>query len=267
MEAITRCPACRTSFLVTEAQLRIADGSVRCGACRYVFQAEDHFLSPPETAEPGSEMFEQSSTEDSFREGGSSVAGMASEVPAETAEPTDFDFDFNADPDHLLQDQRRFFPVLSPKRLPGILLLLLTLGIQWVYLNLATLSQDVRYREHILTVCRIAGCQVPDYDNPDLLHTRELIIRTHPEEPLALTVDVLLRNRGSFRQAFPGLRLDFMDARGNLVASRVFQADEYLGGEMRGLRYIPALTEVRLSLEIVDPGGNALGYQMEVVRI
>ena len=80
-------------------------------------------------------------------------------------------------------------------------------------------------------------------------------------------VDVLLRNSGDYRQQFPGLRLEFMDVRGNIVARRVFKASEYLGGELRGLRYIPALTEVRLSLEIADPGESALGYQMEVVRI
>ena len=44
--AITRCPQCRTRFRVTEEQLRIADGSVRCGACLHIFQAEDHFVSP-----------------------------------------------------------------------------------------------------------------------------------------------------------------------------------------------------------------------------
>ena len=45
-QAITRCPECKTSFRVTEDQLLIADGSVRCGACLHLFQAEDYFVSP-----------------------------------------------------------------------------------------------------------------------------------------------------------------------------------------------------------------------------
>ncbi|MFT7221987.1 MAG: putative Zn finger-like uncharacterized protein, partial [Candidatus Azotimanducaceae bacterium] len=45
-DAITQCPACQASFRVTPGQLDVADGSVRCGACLNIFQAEDHFLSP-----------------------------------------------------------------------------------------------------------------------------------------------------------------------------------------------------------------------------
>ena len=197
---------------------------------------------------------------------------VTAEAPREIAPPPVFHFDPDAGPDHLPGGSRGFpprsaFRMSSLKWLPGILLLLCTLAVQWAYLNLAVFSQDERYRDHILTVCRIAGCRVPDYHHPALLETRDLMIRTHPEAPQALTADVLLRNGGAFRQKFPGLRLDFTDVRGNLVASRVFQPDEYLSGEMQGSRYLLAHTEVRLSLEMVDPGVNALGYQMQVVGI
>ena len=80
-----------------------------------------------------------------------------------------------------------------------------------------------------------------------------------------MVLDALLRNSGEYRQFFPGLRLRFFDLEGNIVASRVFKVKEYLGGEMRGLKFIPANTEVRFSLEIVDPGARALGYQMDVI--
>ncbi len=371
IEAITRCPQCQTSFRVTEAQLRIAEGSVRCGACLFVFQAEDYLLSPllditerlaieqdywgdfedyilqvgakPESEpepepEPEPELDEELETEpatehepeltsdsssepddvmsfyleyiethptpvsspasdpapspapveedlsaevdgesgfaDDHKEPSALLGSVERDLPEVDGESpsiddhkTDFDFDFEHDPEHLFQDRRRFFPFASLKWLPGIALLIGLLGLQWVYLNLASYAQDDRYRDRIMTVCRVAGCSVPDYDNLDVLKTRELVIRSHPETSEALVVDVLLRNSGDFRQQFPGLRLEFMDVRGNIVASRVFKASEYLGGELRGLRYIPALTEVRLSLEIADPGESALGYQMEVVRI
>ena len=78
---------------------------------------------------------------------------------------------------------------------------------------------------------------------------------------------MLLRNSSEFRQLFPGLRLRFYDIRGQVVASRVFPVKEYLGGELRGLRHIPGETEVRLSLEIIDPGTQAVGYEMDVFPI
>ncbi|HEY6599027.1 MAG TPA: DUF3426 domain-containing protein [Pseudomonadales bacterium] len=39
---ITQCPTCRTRFRVSEAQLEVAAGRVRCGACLSVFTGLDH---------------------------------------------------------------------------------------------------------------------------------------------------------------------------------------------------------------------------------
>ena len=39
------CPHCQTIFKLTEQQLQIADGMVRCGMCQEVFNALDHGLS------------------------------------------------------------------------------------------------------------------------------------------------------------------------------------------------------------------------------
>ena len=409
IEAITQCPECQTSFRVTEAQLRIAEGSVRCGACLHVFQAEDYLLSPlldmterlaieqdywldfedymaqvapvlepavheggeepsaapaaheekepsaldsdvmsfwleyidshatpiaaptaPAESPSGDEHEEPSAAPAAVEELGlnerdlsvvdgeslftdghkepsaapaaveelglgdrdlsvvdgeslftdghkepSALPGLVDrdlqavdgESPFVDGHEKAFDLEFEPDPELLFQDRRRFFPFASLKWVPGILFMLLLLGAQWAFMNLQTFAQNEAYREQILAFCRVTGCSVPDYDKLEFLETRELIIRSHPEAPSALMVDVLLRNSGDFRQVFPGLRLDFMEVRGNVVASRVFRSADYLGGEMRGLRYIPALTEVRLSLEIVDPGEKALGYQMEVVRL
>ena len=41
---ITRCPKCSTQFRVTENQLAVASGRVRCGACLTVFQGIDHLV-------------------------------------------------------------------------------------------------------------------------------------------------------------------------------------------------------------------------------
>lgn len=40
---ITKCPKCDTTFRVSPAQLKVAKGAVRCGACLHVFRASDHF--------------------------------------------------------------------------------------------------------------------------------------------------------------------------------------------------------------------------------
>ncbi|MBX2808950.1 MAG: DUF3426 domain-containing protein [Cellvibrionaceae bacterium] len=54
-DIITRCPQCQTAFRVTENQLIIAKGAVRCGSCLSVFKAADHQVAakpanPPKRA-------------------------------------------------------------------------------------------------------------------------------------------------------------------------------------------------------------------------
>ena len=54
-DSITRCPHCETTFRVTEAQLRVASGMVRCGTCLRVFSAVEEMLG--QAIEPADEAF------------------------------------------------------------------------------------------------------------------------------------------------------------------------------------------------------------------
>ncbi len=357
------------TFKVTETQLLVADGSVRCGACLHVFKAEHFFVSPlldkteriaieadywsdfdeyvlsavvfsepeppayfdeipvddhTELASAVSEMageegelmefyldylathpgvspnvaseivspsgtragtgaeseederlvdaaYEEYLTEEHLTHSESGEVSRDLEVESESEEASfvvpDFELPLDDEHEFLLQDKRRLFTLGSLKWLPGITLMIAIAMGQFAFFQMGVYAQVSEYRPTYVLVCRYLGCDVPEYENHDELRTRELVIRSHPREPEALLVDVLLRNSGPFRQAFPGLRLQFYDVRGEVVASRVFRASEYLGGEMRGLKLMPAETEVRLSLELVDPGNDALGYEMDVVRL
>jgi len=359
-EAITQCPDCQMTFKVTEAQIFIADGSVRCGACLHTFKAEQYFVSPlldkterlaiaaeywsnfgdyvlsavtfsePEPPTyfdeiPGDDQAEITAAESEVEADGRElmefyldylvthpgilldlqpdvVSSSVIEVGADEDEDEDqyfadlhyeeyltysesgevssaqesgedsvvvpaFELPLHDDHEFLLQDRRRFFTARSLKWLPGITLMIAVAIGQVAFFKMSVYAQMTEYRPTYVLVCRYLGCEVPEYENHDELKTRELVVRSHPEEPEALLVDVLLLNSGPFRQTFPGLRLQFYDVHGEVVASRVFRASEYLGGEMRGLKLMPAETVARLSLEVIDPGTDALGYQMEVVPL
>ena len=136
---------------------------------------------------------------------------------------------------------------------------------QYAFFNMERFAQDLRYRGYYETACAYLVCEVPDFRSPDDLMTREVVIRSHPEAERALIVDLLLRNAAEHRQVFPRLRLQFFNLNGQVIGSRIFKVDEYLGGELRGLKYMPARTEVRISLELVDPGADANGYEMIVL--
>jgi hypothetical protein len=76
-------------------------------------------------------------------------------------------------------------------------------------------------------------------------------------------VDAILKNHASFPQPFPALRLRFSNAEDQVVASRLLRPADYLRGEARVLRRMPPDTPVRISLEIVDPGKEAIAYGLD----
>lgn len=49
MTHTTQCPGCQTRFKVSDAQLSVANGLVRCGRCAHVFNATEHMIvaEPP----------------------------------------------------------------------------------------------------------------------------------------------------------------------------------------------------------------------------
>ena len=57
MSSITACPQCQTRFRVTEEQLQMRNGNVRCGRCAHVFNALESLIEaspqlPEETPAP-----------------------------------------------------------------------------------------------------------------------------------------------------------------------------------------------------------------------
>jgi hypothetical protein len=89
------------------------------------------------------------------------------------------------------------------------------------------------------------------------------MVRAHQEYPNALAIDVIVYNRAEFAQPFPVLRMTFNDTRGREVLSKRFQPDEYLGGELAGATLMPPQTPVHLALDMLDPGPEAAGYQLD----
>ena len=143
--------------------------------------------------------------------------------------------------------------------------LLVLLGVQFLWFERSRLSLVPEYRDAYVSVCRYLPCKLPEYSAPEALGISGLIIRSHPTRAGALRADALLANDARWRQDFPDLRLEFSDLQNTPVAARIFSPDEYLAGEMAGLRFIPGRTEVRVTLEIMDPGPDALNYSLEIL--
>lgn len=139
-------------------------------------------------------------------------------------------------------------------------LLCLLFAIQYLAFNFNELARTPEWRGFYTTVCGAFGCQLPSPSDVNRLHGANLVVRKHPTFSNALVVDVLLVNKASYQQPFPILELGFTNLQGTAIASRQFFPDEYLKGDLTGQGTMPINQPVHISLEILDPGEDAVNY-------
>lgn len=143
-----------------------------------------------------------------------------------------------------------------------ILLALAALVFQYVRHNFEDLARQDQYRPWFERVCPTLGCTLPSRVDISQIRSSNLVVRSHPTYRGALVVDAILYNRASFTQPFPLLELRFADIGGQPVAVRRFKPSEYLSGELAGQRDMPSQTPIHISLEILDPGSQAVNYSL-----
>ena len=146
----------------------------------------------------------------------------------------------------------------------GLLNLLAAAGLaaQYVTYNFAELSRNDQYRPWFEQICPTLGCTLPSKVDIDQIKSSNLVVRSHPEFSGALVVDAIIYNRASFSQPFPLLEMRFADVNGKLLASRRFKPSEYLAGELAGNAEMPPQTPIHISLDILDPGAQAVNYSL-----
>jgi predicted Zn finger-like uncharacterized protein len=339
---VTRCPECSTSFRVTEDQLAVANGAVRCGACLQVFSATDHLVEGVEslqseasgeqvqsitpevrgmTAEDWAEIEADDAWEEDTLDGESAsesedldeqtqeefpevdVLYEAPDIPGEELEtheageavreetlletadedesgnldPVDWEINVSGEADafegeiRVSVDPAELVANVSPSKTRRMrtwsllaVLALAALVMQFAWFEMESLSQRADLRSGFLKACNALGCEVPDYADRRVMRAGDLIVRSHPDVENALAIDATVANLGPFRQAFPNLVLRFDAMDGTPVAARIFSPADYLAGELSGLKYVPGNTEVHISLEIVDPGNEAVNYSLSI---
>lgn len=147
----------------------------------------------------------------------------------------------------------------------GCLVLLGLAGAQFLFFNFDTLSRTPQWRPAYTSMCNILGCQVPDIQDINNFSTQLFAVKTHPHYQQALLAETLLLNKASYEQPFPDILLSFKDLNEKVIASRRFTPEQYLSGEMAGQTNIPPQTPVHIALEIVDPGAEAVSYNINLL--
>ncbi len=153
--------------------------------------------------------------------------------------------------------QRRLWPALS-------LLALIALVAQLGWFKFDYFSRVEPYRTVYTFICPYLGCEVPTLVDTSQVSAFNLVVREHSETAGALAVDVMIMNNAPFDQPYPDLVLVFTDLDENEVASRRFSPSEYLGGEAAGSSLMEQKRPVHLTLDLVDPGEQAVNYHIYI---
>lgn len=284
-DIITRCPGCSVAFRASPAHLQAANGLVRCGACLHVFNAHEH-EAPSKIDEQAVEEAEESVLleEDNILAGdlfdatdNSPEQTITESTIEEPAQPTLIN---EAVPDHSEQTVEGPFddipeslrPPSTLARKPQwhwwLLSLLATaaIALQYAHFHADILGLQPEYRPHIEKLCALTGCQLPKQIDTRKIRSTNLIIHSHPKRANALIANVVIINQAGFDQPFPGLLLIFEDLQGQSVAQRRFEPREYLQGELTGAVIMPRNQPIKLTLELVDPGPQAVNFALYVAE-
>ena len=229
----TECPHCKTVFRLTDTQLRLADGLVRCGLCKQTFNA----LHPDGTA-PVSSAPAPETTADSYDEQLRAVV-----------------------PDKFRNAGKRssIWSGLAWSFLIIALSLALVAQIAWFQRN--SLQKNARLKPWIEQFCQLAGCRLQAARDPDKIEMLSRNVYTHPNEKNALMIAVSIVNHAAHAQPYPDVQIDFSDVRGGVVAARRFTPADYLPVDASEQALLPAGTDASFTLEIRDPGKEALTYE------
>ena len=80
----------------------------------------------------------------------------------------------------------------------------------------------------------------------------------------SLKISARIQNRGPQQQPYPQVQLRLKDRWEKAVGSRLFGPDEYLSRDAPHARLMAAGETARAEIEVVDPGPDAYGFELDV---
>lgn len=259
-ELFTRCPGCKTVFRVTEAQLNLRAGQVRCGHCRTVFNGRDELivLDPPAPDEVPEE--------DELLKGPPTVtlrSAHALDTPPAREEPP---------APHFAADYENRFAWERPNRSSragkllgaiAIPVLAIALVLQALFHFRDALAAHLpSARPALLRACAVVGCTIRPLRDVSALSIEASDLQADPAHRGLLILTATIRNRASYPIGYPYLELTLTDAQDAVVVRRALTPVEYVSGAMSTGAGIPANGEVPVKLFIDASATSQAGYRL-----
>lgn len=293
------CPSCQDSFKIHSGHLAVAQGHVRCGGCRMVFDATASLYDSLEEAGAAIQRL-RTAEEDingvvdvALATIGAETAALSVASKAETATATlqsttgpavvyGIDLDFYAQPvagenvprkeliptpEVVILDEEPELPThhISAKVWWGVaasVFLSFLLTGQYVWKERNRLAGDAQLRPWMERYCELLHCELPLRHDVSKIEILEREVRDHPRVKGALLVTATIVNDAPFVQSFPVFEISFSNMSGTPVSVRRFEPDEYLPKDKRAGKGFQPGEKTQLVLEILDPGKQAVSFQL-----
>jgi len=249
----TQCPYCQTVFRLTEAHLNLAQGKVRCGQCRNIFDATKNLVKKPVTPP-------------SLLPPKPSLNSTLSQVEA-TPDLDDFPDIFQEDVE-ALRKRTSWQSLLFWLLLAALLAASLLAQIIWLWQR-DLILQHPQLRPWLDSFCYTFLCTLPVTRDVESFQIQQgPLIRPLPELPEVIEVQVVFSNEAVFPQPYPEVQLTFQDSNNRPIAQRRFKPAEYLPSVdltkmMRPEASVHLKLELKSMEEIVEEGNLVVGYTFE----
>jgi len=274
-EKFTRCPGCKTIFRVTEQQLAMRTGQVRCGHCHTVFDGvaalvslaprvreefpvDEFALGPPTVTLRSAQALQPAIDEADVR----AAAADREERDAEKAEATaDPAIDYSSRFAWQEKQERRRVPTwLLALAIP--LLLALLAGQALFHFRNAIAAHWPATKPTLVKMCALSRCEVRPLADISGLSIEASDLQADPAHRGLLILSSTIRNRMGYPLAYPYLELTLSDTQDQVVVRRAFAPDEYLTATADTRSGIAGNAEIAVKLFIDASATSQAGYQV-----
>ena len=262
-ELFTRCPGCKTVFRVTDAQLALRDGQVRCGHCRTVFSGPDHLISlaPALAAEGEPEPDELLSGPPTvtLRSARALDPPPPDEPPAVPPPATAADYE-NRFAWDTKKTPSRARTILGFIGIPVLVIALFAQALFHFRDSLAANSPGLK--PVLVRGCAMVGCTIQPLRSVSALSIEASDLQADPAHKGLLILTATIRNRAPYAIGFPYLELSLTDAQDQAVVRRALAPADYAGGTADTAVGIPGNSEVPVKLFIDASATTQAGYRL-----
>ena len=267
-ELYTRCPGCTTIFRVTEPQLALRDGQVRCGHCRTVFNGREQLISlaPLADAEQEYDELAQGPPTVTLRSARSldppppaPTPTAMPETPAPSPDAVDYENRFAWDRQKERRPRTGLFAALVP-------ILMLALVLQAVFHFRDVIAANWPAAKPLLVqACAVAGCAIRPLNDVNALTIDGTELLSDPAHQGLLILTATLRNRARYPIDYPYLELSLTGVQEStgkvpIVARRVLAPADYAGGTTDLAAGMPPNREMQVKVFIDASSTTQEGY-------